>query len=53
MIIDWLLGLASWIRQLWNRLDEKTKRQIIDAIVKAFGELLRAFYIEWKNRSGE
>jgi hypothetical protein len=56
MIINWLWGLASvwrlasWLVQLWDRLDEKTKRQIIEAIVQAFEELLRSYYKEWKNR---
>ncbi len=53
MIIDWLLGLVSWIRRLWHRLDEKTKRQIIEAIIKTFEELLRAFYRQWEKRKNE
>ena len=49
MIIDWVFGLVPWFLGLWNRLDEKTKRRIIEAVVKAFEELLRAFYRSWKN----
>ncbi len=50
MIIGWLLELVAWFWQLWNRLDEKTKRQIIETVVKAFEELLRSFYKKWKSQ---
>jgi len=53
MIFNWIFEVVKWFWQLWDRLDEKTKRQIIEAIIKAFGELLRAFYRQWKNRKDE
>jgi hypothetical protein len=49
MIIDWVFRLVQRFLRLWNRLDEKTKRQIIEAVIKAFEQLLRAFYRSWKN----
>ncbi|MEO0539127.1 MAG: hypothetical protein AAF215_35395 [Cyanobacteria bacterium P01_A01_bin.123] len=50
MVVNLLLSVVSWFRKLWDRLDEKTKRKIIDTVVKAFEELLRAFYREWKDK---
>lgn len=50
MVTDFLLGVISWFRKLWDRLDEKTKRKTIDTVIKAFEELLRAFYREWKDK---
>lgn len=50
MIFNWIFEVIKWFWQLWDRLDEKTKRQIIEAIIKAFEELLRAFYRQWKNK---
>ena len=29
MIFNWLFQLLKWFWQLWHRLDEKTKRQIM------------------------
>jgi len=29
MIFNWLFELLKWFWQLWHRLDEKTKRQIM------------------------
>jgi len=48
MIINWVFKLVPWFQRLWNRLDEKTKRKIIGAVVTAFEELLRTFYRSWK-----
>ncbi len=44
IVFDWLFGLAGLFWNLWNRLPEKAKREIIEAIIKAMEELLRAFY---------
>lgn len=50
MMLDLIFGLIKWFRQLWDRLDEKTKRLIIEVTVEAYKELLRAFYRWWKSR---
>jgi hypothetical protein len=48
-MLGWLLELFKWFWGLWNRLDEKTKRAIIEEVVKSFEKLFRAFYKWWKN----
>jgi hypothetical protein len=53
IIFDLLSGLAQWIWKLWNRLPEKAKREIIEAIIQAMGELLRAFYRSHKSKGGK
>ncbi len=58
MFLNWLDILPfgwifSWFFKLWNSLDDKTKKQIIEAIVKTFEEILRAFYKWWKSREGK
>jgi hypothetical protein len=35
---------------VWNRLDKNTQRQIIETIIKAFEDLFRAYYRDWKNQ---
>lgn len=50
MMFNLIFELFKWFWQLWDRLDEKTKRQIIEAITEAFKELTRAFYIQWKSK---
>lgn len=45
-----IFELFKWFLQLWDHLDEKTKRQIIEAIIEAFKELIRAFYRQWKSK---
>ncbi len=49
-MFSWLFEIFNWFRKLWERLDEKTKRAIIEEVVKSFEELLRSFYKWWKNR---
>ncbi|GEM_PF-3090192 len=49
-MFDWLYKLFMWFWRLWNRLDEKTKRAIIEEVVKSFKPLLRSFYQWLKNR---
>ena len=47
-----IFELFKWFEQLWDRLDEKTKRQIIEAIIEVSTELIRSFYRDWKRRNG-
>lgn len=59
MFLDWFdiifpFGrIFSWFFKLWNSLDDKTKKEIIEAIVKAFEQTIRAFYKWWKSRGNE
>jgi chaperonin GroEL (HSP60 family) len=59
MFLYWLLGgslfglVLQRIFKLWNTLDDKTKKLIIEAVIKAFEEILRAFYRWWKSREGK
>lgn len=52
MFFNWLLGgsifklIFRWFFKFWGNLDEGTKKLIIEAVVKAFEEILRAFYKE-------
>ena len=46
-----IFELFKWFWTLWDRLDEKTKRQIIEAIIEAFQELIRTFYKQWKSKN--
>lgn len=52
----WLLGggllgfLFQWVFKVWDKLDNPTKKLIIEAVIKAFEEILRAFYKWWKQR---
>jgi hypothetical protein len=56
MFLYWLLGVSLFgltfrrLFKFWNKLDDKTKKIIIEAVVKAFEEILRAFYKWWKSR---
>lgn len=56
MVFPWLLGgglfglLLQWVLKVWKKLDEPTKKLIIEAVVNAFEEILRAFYKWWKQR---
>lgn len=51
MIINLIFKLFKWFWQLWDRLDEKTKRQIIEVIIEAFKDLIRAFYKQWESKN--
>ena len=64
MVFPWLLGggifglllqwlFEEWFLKSWKKLDDKTKKLIIEAIVKAFEEILRAFYKWWKQRGNK
>ncbi|WP_201150081.1 hypothetical protein A5482_014680 (plasmid) [Cyanobacterium sp. IPPAS B-1200] len=46
MMFNWIFKVVNWFSQLWGRLDEEAKRQIIEIIIEAFQELLRVFYNE-------
>jgi hypothetical protein len=37
----------SWLRNLWTRLSVKDRETIIDAVVEAFGHVLRVFFKQW------
>lgn len=59
MFFPWLLGggllglLVQWLFKIWDRLDDSTKKLIIDKVVEAFEEILRAFYRWWKQKGGK
>jgi hypothetical protein len=59
MVFPWLLGggllglLLQRFFKVWDKLDDRTKKLIIDAVIKAFEEILRAFYKWWKQRGGK
>jgi hypothetical protein len=58
MPFNWLYTLQFeriflWFLGLWNSLDEKRKKEIIEVIVKAFEQVFRAFYKWYKSRKGE
>lgn len=49
MWLNSIFKVARWFWQLWSRLDEQTKRKIVETmIVVTFEELLRAFYRTWR-----
>jgi len=56
VFFSWLLGkgllglLPQWFFKTWNKLDDSTKKLIIEAVIKAFEEILRDFYKWWKQR---
>jgi hypothetical protein len=50
-MFSWLTGVFKQIWKFWNRLDEKTKRAIIEEVVKSFEKMFRAFYKTAKNYS--
>ena len=59
MVFPWLLGsglfrvLIQWLFNIWNKLDEPTKKLIVEAVTKAFEDILRAFYRWWKEGEGK
>lgn len=59
MVWNWFIGssliglafrLGLKILEIWNKLDDKTKKKIIEAVVDAFELILRAYYKSWKSR---
>lgn len=44
-----IFDLFKWLWELWDKLPEKTKRQIIETTVQIFTELLRVFHRSWTN----
>ena len=52
-LFDWLFWLPQWIWKLWNRLPEKAKREIIQAIIQAMEGILRAYYRSSKSERGK
>lgn len=56
MFFYWLLGgsLLGWVFQhflnFWNTLDDQKKKLIIEAVIEAFKEILRAYYRWQKSR---
>lgn len=53
IIFDLLSWLTQCIGKLWSRLPEKAKREIIEAIIQAMGEMLRAYYRDRKSKGGK
>ncbi|MGL4618274.1 hypothetical protein [Chroococcidiopsis sp.] len=48
-IFNWLSWLTSLVLQLWNILPEQAKRQIIELVISAMEEIIRAYYKNYKN----
>lgn len=52
----WLIGgavvgpLFGLFFKVWNKLDDQTKKLIIETVVNAFEEILRAYYNWWKQK---
>jgi uncharacterized membrane protein len=46
-----LLGAAfHWFSKRWERLNDETKKMIIEAIIEVFKDMLHAFYKWWKSQ---
>lgn len=48
-----MFTLFEWLKKLWgiwNGLDKKTKRRIIEAFIEAYKKLIRAFYRQWESK---
>ena len=50
-MISLMFRLFKWFWQLWDRLDDKTKRIIIETLINAFKDMLRAYYRQWKSKN--
>jgi hypothetical protein len=51
IIVSALTGsfsIFTFIFNFWKKLDERTKKLIIENVIEAFSKLLRAYYQEWK-----
>ncbi|AFY89705.1 MAG: hypothetical protein CLLPBCKN_005224 [Chroococcidiopsis cubana SAG 39.79] len=48
-IFNWLSWLTSLVLQLWNILPEQAKRKIIELVISAMEEIIRAYYKNYKN----
>jgi len=58
MVFSLLFGglfrfLFRWFFNIWDELDDRTKKIIIEAVVKAFEALLRNFYKQWEQRGNQ
>lgn len=42
--------IFRWFFKLWNRLDNETKKLIIETFVQGFKEIIRAWYKWWKSK---
>lgn len=48
-----MFTLFEWLKKLWgiwNGLDKKIKRRIIEAFIEAYKKLIRAFYRQWESK---
>ena len=43
-MFDWIERALRWLAQMWDGLDDDTKRMIIEAIVAAMEEVFRSYY---------
>jgi hypothetical protein len=50
MVLNLLFELIDFFGRFWDRLDDKTKRQIVEAVIDSFKKLLRAYYRSWKTK---
>lgn len=49
----WISGgllIFYWLSKFWEKLDDSTKKSIVEAAIKTFEEILRAFYRWWKQK---
>ena len=42
--------LTGWFQKIIGRLDDETKRQIIEIFVKSCEDIFRSFYRSWKEQ---
>ena len=52
MVFDLVFKLSAWFQKWLGKLDEETKRQVIELTVRAGEELFRAFYRHCKKQRG-
>ena len=52
-----LLFLLPWVfilfKKMWDKLDESTKKLIIEKFIEFFEEILRDYYKWWKQQKEE
>ena len=47
-MLKFIIGLIASILGLWERLDEETKKNIVEGVVRSFEILFREFYRNYK-----
>lgn len=47
-MLSWVLKLAAWVFNFWDKVPEKQKDKIIASVVDAFSDVFREFYKIYK-----